>query len=123
MATRNAPVQRQYASVIGGTCPARPRPSTMLPAQNRLASTRRVQAEFHRRVIALLFRAGFRAGDWAATADRDGRRGRACRDDGGSIRSCPTVAPRIGTGHAYAVVGDADRLNAARAFQRCDAVQ
>jgi hypothetical protein len=29
-----APLQRMKASVIGGTCPATNRPSTVLPAQN-----------------------------------------------------------------------------------------
>src|ERR1700733_7703281 len=45
-ATTNAPVQRQYASATGGTCPAIPRASTMLPAQKRLAATSRPQAEY-----------------------------------------------------------------------------
>src|SRR5262249_61020841 len=40
-----APVQRQYASVIGGTRQATARPMTMLPAQNRLANTSSVQAD------------------------------------------------------------------------------
>src|SRR6516225_4153966 len=45
IATMTAPVQRQYASVIGGTWPATARPMTMLPAQNRLANTSSVQAD------------------------------------------------------------------------------
>src|SRR5215469_11528323 len=45
IATMTAPVQRQYASVIGGTVPATARPMTMLPAQNRLANTSSVQAD------------------------------------------------------------------------------
>src|SRR5262249_53917108 len=44
-ATMTAPVQRQNASVIGGTWPATARPMTMLPAQNRLANTSSVQAD------------------------------------------------------------------------------
>src|SRR5271165_1258437 len=46
-AIRKAPSHREYESVTGGTCPTRPRPRTMLPAQNRLAAARRLQAECH----------------------------------------------------------------------------
>src|SRR6478609_1333746 len=53
-AIRNAPVQRQYANVIGGTTPATPRPSTMLPDQNRLLSTSSGQADFHRFITTRL---------------------------------------------------------------------
>ena len=42
-----APVHRQYAKAIGGTSPARPRASTMLPAQRRLAAANRPHAECH----------------------------------------------------------------------------
>src|SRR5262252_7397054 len=45
IATMTAPVQRQYASVIGGTWPATARPMTMLPAQNKLANTSSVHAD------------------------------------------------------------------------------
>src|ERR1700688_528336 len=45
-AMTNAPVQRQYASATGGTCPAIPRARTMLPAQKRLAATSSPQAEY-----------------------------------------------------------------------------
>ena len=48
-ATRNAPPQRQNANVTGGTMPDIPRPSTILPAHSRLASTRTGQAAFHSR--------------------------------------------------------------------------
>src|SRR5215470_9155854 len=54
IATMTAPVQRQYASVTGGTWPATARPMTMLPAQNRLANTSSIQADDQtRRVISL----------------------------------------------------------------------
>ena len=83
----------QNASVIGGTTPATPRPSTMFPAQNKLARISRIHGEFQKR--------------------------RMCR----SVGARPAVAPRVGAGHAHAVLQHADRLHAARPFQRPDAVQ
>src|SRR5215471_14754279 len=54
IATMTAPVQRQYASVTGGTWPATARPMTILPAQNRLANTSSIQADDQtRRPISL----------------------------------------------------------------------
>ena len=125
--------------------PATPRPSTMLPAQNRLASASRGHAEDQRssprgrgavrvviggaEVLRVMLAGRLRIRVLVRRVRRhphpplrgDLSRVRERLRWVGSIGAGPAVAARVGAGHAHAVAEHADRLHAARALERADA--